>query len=293
MPNVLLFSYFKNLKIGLRRYALTGLILRLAEREWVSQPLIWQDWKWRFWLNKAASNILLRPTEFCWWNGNFWFTCSNCSSKLQFCWDENSDDGVDWDEVGGVRLPPPPPDRCCGVEGWVLLNGLRSPNCGRRPGNEGTRFGLFERMWDRGEVRYSRRNASRPARPRGGGSLLAVPPEFPLLSVAVDIRPGMFRPERWERGELPPAAATVAAMKASFCARNSFSISSRSSRSCGTYTLKIVVSYRRVIEKYFIQSLSNLIKFDVLLSILNAKLNLRILSDYYNLKYRIICFYSF
>ncbi len=58
MPNVLLFFHTsKNLKIGLRRYALTGLILRLAEREWVSQPLIWQDWKWRFGLNKAASNI--------------------------------------------------------------------------------------------------------------------------------------------------------------------------------------------------------------------------------------------
>jgi hypothetical protein len=33
-----------------------------------------------------------------------------------------------------------------------------------------TRLGL-ERRWDSGEVRYSRRKASRPARPSGGGSL--------------------------------------------------------------------------------------------------------------------------
>lgn len=153
-------------------------------------------------------------------------TCLNCSSKLQFCCDENSDEGVDWDEVGGVRDPPPPP----GVEGMAFPKGLLSPSCGSIEGKFGTKFGLAL-MCDIGDVRYSRRKASRPARPSGGGSLLAVPPELPLLSVAF-IRPGMLRLARCDRGDWPPAAATVAAMKASFCARSSFSISSRSSLSC-------------------------------------------------------------
>ena len=92
--------------------------------------------------------------------------------------------------------------------------GLLSPSCGSIDGKLGTKFGFALRC-ESGDVKYSRRNASRPARPSGGGSLLAVPPELPLLSVAF-IRPGMLSPARWDRGDVPPAAATVAAIKASF-----------------------------------------------------------------------------
>ena len=56
--------------------------------------------------------------------------------------------------------------------------GLDPGNCGINGGKGGRRLGgiprsppSFPRKCDNGDVRYSRLNASRPARPRGGGSL--------------------------------------------------------------------------------------------------------------------------
>ena len=114
-------------------------------------------------------------------------TCLNCSSKLQFCCEENSEEGVEWADPCPPRSPPggvPPPDKedlfmCARLK---LLSdsgiGLDPGNCGINGGKGGRRLGgiprsppSFPRKCDNGDVRYSRLNASRPARPRGGGSL--------------------------------------------------------------------------------------------------------------------------
>ena len=116
----------------------------------------------------------------------FKFTCLNCSSKLQFCWEENSEEGVEWADPCPPRSPPggvPPPDK---EDLFVLVRlkllserdiGPDPGNCGIKGGKGGRRLGgipltppSFPRKWDNGDVRYSRLNASSPARPRGGGS---------------------------------------------------------------------------------------------------------------------------
>ena len=114
------------------------------------------------------------------------FTCLNCSSKLQFCWEENSEEGVEWADPCPPRSPPggvPPPDK---EDLFVFVRlkllserdiGPDPGNCGIKGGKGGRRLGgipltppSFPRKWDNGDVRYSRLNASSPARPRGGGS---------------------------------------------------------------------------------------------------------------------------
>ena len=122
--------------------------------------------------------------------------------------------------------PPPPPGgvRCLAnplsAANWraaaVELGMPKGGKGGKRPPGPPLRC-------ERGDVKYSLRNASSPARPNGGGSLdnvgvLRSPLEgspFPLLLSCVDpdgLKEDMSRP--------------------SLCARNSFSISSLSSLSC-------------------------------------------------------------
>lgn len=109
-------------------------------------------------------------------------TCLNCSSKLQFCWDEKSEDA----EVIGRGF----------VGRWGMEEEVRGKGV-PRPGGGDLRG-------PSGEVMYSRRKASRPARPTEGVSLLW---ELPPLSE-------------------PPEQRTPAFW------RSSRSISSLSSRSC-------------------------------------------------------------
>ena len=113
-------------------------------------------------------------------------TCLNCSSKLQFCWEENSEEGVEWADPWPPRSPPggvPPPDNDDRFV-WFLLKLLSDRGIGPDPGNCGISGGkggrrlegiprpsFPARRCERGDVRYSLLNASNPARPRGGGSL--------------------------------------------------------------------------------------------------------------------------
>ena len=83
----------------------------------------------------------------------------NCSSKLQFCCEEKS--------------PPEPGGR--GLVGREIEEGL-TPNGDTGGGDL------------RGEVRYSLRKASRPARPREGGSLASRLPDFSLSSRSISSR---------------------------------------------------------------------------------------------------------
>lgn len=148
----------------------------------------------------------------------------NCSSKLQFCCEVNSDDGERCEpgdlcgadpEMGGVLLPVDEAD--CGPESGALpkldsaievmaaADGGLAADPGNPAGRPGKPGGRLFRRCERGEVRYSLRKASRPARPMGVGSLRPKLPLLPLLSRS--------------------------ALSLRLCAFSSRSISSRSSRS--------------------------------------------------------------